>query len=222
MRRTPVYIICSPRPQIGKTLVARLLCEFLILHRGSVIAFDINLGEPSLVDFQPRITETAAIDDTFGQMELMDRLIVNDGTAKVIDLGFHAFDGFFRLVAEIGFIKETQRRGVEPIILFVADTDRVSVRAFSEIRTLCPATAIIPVENEHILRGDLPAAFRGVRRMRMPALQPFLKSYTSRLNFSFTEFLRAPQNKSSELYDWIRDSYMQFRELETNLDAHRS
>ena len=222
MRRTPVYIICSPRPQVGKTLVARLLCEFLILHRGSVIAFDINLNEPSLVDFQPRITETAAIDDTFGQMELMDRLIVNDGTAKIIDLGFHAFDGFFKLVGEIGFIKETQRRGVEPVILFVADTDRVSVRAFTELRTLYPMTAIIPVENEHILRGDLAAVFRSVRRMRLPALQPFLKSYTGRLNFSFTEFLRAPQNKSSELYDWIRDSYMQFRELETNLDAHRS
>jgi len=25
-------------------------------------------------------------------MSLMDRLIVNDGIAKVIDLGFHAFD----------------------------------------------------------------------------------------------------------------------------------
>ena len=222
MRRTPAYIICSPRPQVGKTLVARLLCEFLILHRGSVSAFDINLNEPSLVDFHPRITETAAIDDTFGQMELMDRLVINDGTAKVIDLGFHAFDGFFKLVGEIGFIKETQRRGVEPIILFVADTDRVSVRAFSELRKLNPTTAIITVENEHILRGDLPATFRSVRRMRIPALQPFLKSYTSRLNFSFTEFLRAPQNKSSELYDWIGDNYMQFRELETNLDAHRS
>lgn len=221
MRRTPVYIICSPRPQVGKTLVARLLCEFLVAHRGIVSAFDVNINEPSLIDFHPRITETASIDDTFGQMELMDRLIHNDGLAKVIDLGFHAYDPFFRMCAEIGFVKEAERRGVDPVILFVADIDRTSVRAFDELRALYPLTATIPVENEYVLRGELPATFRSVRRMRIAALQPFLKSYIGRQSFSFTEFLRSPQNKSSELYDWIRDSYMQFHELETNLDAHR-
>lgn len=221
MRRTPVYIICSPRPQVGKTLVARLLCEFLVAHRGIVSAFDVNISEPSLIDFHPRITETASIDDTFGQMELMDRLIHNDGLAKVIDLGFHAYDPFFRMCAEIGFVKEAERRGVDPVILFVADIDRTSVRAFDELRALYPLTATIPIENEYVLRGELPATFRSVRRMRIAALQPFLKSYIGRQSFSFTEFLRSPQNKSSELYDWIRDSYMQLRELETNLDAHR-
>src|SRR6202008_2299805 len=59
MRRTPVYIICSPRPLVGKTLIARLLSEFLALQRGAVIAFDINLKEPSLLDYLPKLTETA-------------------------------------------------------------------------------------------------------------------------------------------------------------------
>src|SRR5437764_14952822 len=119
MRRTPVYIICSPRPLVGKTLLARLLCEFLTLQRGSVIAFDVNLKEPSLLDYLPKLTETAEIDDTFGKMQLMDRLILNDGVAKVIDLGFHAFDEFFKMCDEIGFIKEAARRGVAPLVLFV-------------------------------------------------------------------------------------------------------
>ena len=51
MRQTPVYIICSPRPLVGKTLLARLLCEFLLLKNGTVTAFDVNLKEPSLLDF---------------------------------------------------------------------------------------------------------------------------------------------------------------------------
>ena len=79
MSRTPVYIVCSPRPQVGKTLVARLLSEFLRLQRGDVVAFDVNLKEPSLLDYLPRLTETAEVDDTFGKMALMDRLIVDDG-----------------------------------------------------------------------------------------------------------------------------------------------
>jgi hypothetical protein len=43
MHRTAVYIICSPRPLVGKTLIARLLTEYLLLKHGAVAAFDINL-----------------------------------------------------------------------------------------------------------------------------------------------------------------------------------
>src|SRR5882672_2607618 len=120
MRQTPVYIICSPRPLVGRTLIARLLSEFQLLKNGAVLAFDINLKEPSLLEYLPDITETAEIDDTFGKMALMDRLIINDGVPKVIDLGFHAFDEFFKMSEEIGFMKEAARRGISPIILFIA------------------------------------------------------------------------------------------------------
>ncbi len=48
MNPTPVYIICSPRPLVGKTLLARLLSEFLLLKDGTVSAFDINLKDGHL------------------------------------------------------------------------------------------------------------------------------------------------------------------------------
>ena len=54
MPTTAVYIICSPRPLVGKTLIARLLSEFLLLKNGDVAAFDINLKEPSLLDYPAR------------------------------------------------------------------------------------------------------------------------------------------------------------------------
>jgi Mrp family chromosome partitioning ATPase len=112
MPTTPVYIICSPRPQVGKTLIARLLCEFQLLKNGDVVAFDINLKEPSLLEYLPSTTEIADIMDTSGKMRLMDRVIADDGIAKVIDLGFHAFDEFFKMSDEIGFMKEAVRRNV--------------------------------------------------------------------------------------------------------------
>ena len=158
MSPTPVYIICSPRPLVGKTLLARLLSEFLLLKNGTVASFDINLKEPSLLEYLPRITETADVIDTYGKMQLMDRLIVNDGIAKVIDLGFHAFDEFFKMTNEIGFLKEAARRSVAPIILFVADTDRVSARAYPTLREQIPLKALITIDNEHVVRGELPEA----------------------------------------------------------------
>src|SRR5580658_1582714 len=138
MSTTPVYIICSPRPLVGKTLIARQLSEFLLLKNGAVAAFDINLKEPSLLEYLPAITETAEVDDTFGKMSLMDRLIINDGIAKVIDLGFHAFDEFFEMTEEIGFMKEAARRGIAPIVMFIGDTDRVSARGYPILRRQVP------------------------------------------------------------------------------------
>jgi hypothetical protein len=217
MRRTPVYIICSPRPIVGKTLLARLLSEFLLLQRGGVTAFDINLKEPSLLDYLPKLTETAEVDDTFGKMALMDRLIVNDDVAKVIDLGYHAFDEFFRMTAEIGFMKEAARRGVAPIVLFVADTDRASARGYAMLQEQIPRAALITVDNEHILRGELPDAFRQNRVLEIGALPSFLKTYIDRLTFSFTGYLRAEKDSSTELHQWIRKNYFSFREIELRL-----
>lgn len=217
MPRTPVYIICSTRPQVGKTLVARLLTEFLRLQRGSVAAFDISLREPSLLDYQPKLTETAEIDDTFGKMALMDRLIIADEVAKVIDLGYHAFDEFFKMTSEIGFAKEASRRGVAPIVLFIADTDRASLRAYATLQQQFSRNALYVIDNEHVLRGEIPPALTQGRMLRLKALPSFLKTYIDRLSFSFTGYLRSEKDSSTELHQWIRDAYFSFREIELGL-----
>jgi hypothetical protein len=222
MRTTPVYIICSPRPLVGKTLTARLLSEFLLLKNGTVNAFDINLKEPSLLDYLPAVTETAEVDNTFGKMQLMDRLIVNDTVAKVIDLGFHAFDEFFTMSEEIGFMKEAARRGVSPVILFVADTDRASARGYAMLEQQIPKTALITVDNEFVVRGELPPVMAHGRVVRIAALPVFLKTYIDRLKFSFTTYLRNEKDSSTELHQWIRKNYFTFRELELSLILQRS
>ena len=222
MPATPVYIICSPRPQVGKTLVARLLSEFLLLKNGRVTTFDINLKEPSLLDFLPDLTETADVIDTYGKMQLMDRVIVDDGLSKVIDLGFHAFDEFFKMSDEIGFMKEAARRNVAPIILFVADVDRTSDRSHQMLREQIPATNLIVLDNEFVVRGELPTAMERGRILRMSALPTFLKTYIDRLTFSFTGYLRQEKDSSTELHQWIRRNYFMFRELELNLILQKS
>lgn len=222
MRPTPVYIICSPRPLVGKTMVARLLSEFLLLKNGKVTAFDVNLKEPSLLEYLPEITETAEVDDTFGKMALMDRVIINDGVAKVIDLGFHVFDEFFEMTEEIGFVKEALRRGITPVVLFVGDTDRVSARSFPALQRQIPRSSLVTVDNEYIVRGELPEAFATGKLLRIGALPTFLKTYIDRLSFSFTDYLRHEKDTSTELHQWIRRNYFSFRELELSLILQQS
>jgi hypothetical protein len=222
MNHTPVYIICSPRPLVGKTLIARLLSEFLLLKNGTVTSFDINLKEPSLLEYLPKITETAEVDNTFGKMQLMDRLIVDDGIAKVIDLGFHVFDEFFKMSDEIGFLKEAARRKVAPMILFMADTDRVSARGHEVLRAQIPPANLVTIDNEHVVRGELPEAMSHGRLLRIAALPSFLKTYIDRLNFSFTDYLRNEKDSSTELHQWVRRNYLSFRELELSLILQKS
>jgi len=222
MPNTPVFIICSPRPLVGKTLTARLLSEFLLLKNGAVASFDINLKEPSLLEYLPDITETADVIDTYGKMQLMDRIIVNDGTAKVIDLGFHAFDEFFKMTEEIGFMKEAARRGVAPVVLFVADTDRASAQGYAMLQQQIPPTGLVTVDNEFVVRGELPPAMARGRVVGIAALPVFLKTYISRLGFSFTDYIRNEKDSSTELHQWIRRNYLSFRELELSLILQRS
>ena len=222
MPATPVYIICSPRPQVGKTLLARMMTEFFFLKNGDVVAFDVNLKEPSLLDYLPKVTETADVGDTYGKMQLMDRVILNDGVAKVIDLGFHAFDEFFCMTEQIGFLKEAARRQVSPSILFVADTDRVSARAYDSLRRQIPRANLIVVDNEYVIRGELPPAMSATRVFRLSALPVFLKTYIDRIGFSFTAYLRQENDASTELHQWIRRNYLSFRELELSALLLRS
>src|SRR3954454_15370303 len=221
MDHTPVYIVCSPRPLVGKTLMSRLLSEFLLLKNGAVNSFDINLREPSLLDFLPAITETADIDNTFGKMQLMDRLIVDDGVAKVIDLGFHAFDEFFKMCEEIGFMKEAARRGIAPQVAFVADTDRASARGYDMLRQQIFPNALLTIDNEFVVRGELPEAMGYGRVLSIAALPVFLKTYIDRLGFSFTTYLRNEKDSSTELHQWIRKNYFSFREIELSLAPQR-
>ncbi|TAK49896.1 MAG: hypothetical protein EPO23_01350 [Xanthobacteraceae bacterium] len=221
MPRTPVFIICSPRPQVGKTLLARLLCEFQLAQHGAVAAFDLNLNEPSLLDFLPNLTQSADIGDTPGQIALMDRIIANDGVPKVIDIGYPAFESFFRMTEEIGFMKEAMRRGIKPIILFLADRDRASARAFARLRRDFPQTATVAVNNQHVLHGEALDAFARERSLTLRLLPGFLRSIIDRPGFSFGNYLRGPNDPSAELHQWIRGNFLGFRELELNLILHR-
>ncbi len=222
MSRTPVYIVCSPRPFVGKTLLSRLLMEFLLLQRFGALGFDINLKEPSLIDFLPTITETADVMDTHGKMHLMDQLVLNDSIAKVVDLGFHAFDEFFKMIEEIGFMKEANRRGVDPVIMFIADSDRTSGAIFAKLKRTFSTYPVVPVDNEHILHGEPPASYEGLKTLKIRALPPFLKTYIERQSFSFTDFLRQDNDASSELHQWIRANYLNFREIELDLTPYRA
>ena len=85
-----------------------------------------------------------------------------------------------------------------------------------------PPTALVTIDNEYVVRGELPPALARGRVLHIAALPVFLKTYIDRLTFSFTDYLRNEKDSSTELHQWIRRNYFSFRELELSLILQRS
>jgi hypothetical protein len=216
-RRTPVYVVCSPRARVGKTLMARLLCEYF----GAVAAFDLNSNEPALVDYLPGMTAFADIGSTRGQMALFDRLVVGDEVPKVVDLSATLFDHFFHLLDEIEVAEEARRQSVDPVICFMVDQDRSSARAYATLQGRFPHVAIVPVYNEGIgniypERGDFPPV-GGAGELRLAAIPPVIRGVVDKPGFSFNAFCSKPVDRPTPLHGWVRQAFVEIRELELRL-----
>lgn len=221
-RQKVLYIVCSPRQRVGKTLVARALTEFILADGRSAIAFDVNPNNTALYGFLPRYTARADIETTRGQMALFDELIAEDEVAKVIDLGDQAFDRFFALLRQIGLAEEARRRGIDVVTLFIGDPDPRSAKSYAQTYGAFPQIALVPVHNEFIANmqeymGNFPSSVPGERPVRFPVLSPFLKSVVDRPGFSFDDYLERHTGSRTELHEWIERVFVELRELELRL-----
>jgi len=226
-RPTHVYIIASPRPRSGKTLLARALTEFFRTDGRPVGAFDLDTMDAALASFLPEFTVRADIADTRGQVALFDELIIDNEKPKVVDVSAHAYETFFNVMEQIGFALEAPRQSVDPIILFCANAEPQSAKAFAQLHSRFPGATLVPVYNDGVVRGfnlrnDFPATSETALPLRIPAMSPSLRAIVDVKPFSFADFRRqAPAGISellaTELASWIRRVYLQIREMELRL-----
>jgi hypothetical protein len=220
-QQAPLYIVASPRPRVGKTLIARLLIEFFRTDGRAVVGYDLDPREPIFAGYFPDLVATVDIADTRGQMALFDRLIANNGAATVIDLGYGPFETFFAVLAEIGFVTEARRRGIEPVVLFVTDNSPATVRAYAQVRGQLPTIAFVPVHNEQISvmyeKADFPPSRAEYNLIRIPRLSPIVRGVVDRPSFSVAPYMTAGLGGPTEVHSWVATIFSEFRELELRL-----
>jgi hypothetical protein len=221
-RRTPIFIVTSSRPRVGKTLIARALVEYFCVQTRLVQAFDVNPDEFTLLDTLPAHTAAASIHDTRGEMALFDQLVVADDIPKVVDLGHSQFERFFAIMQQINFAAEAHRRGVIPIVLFVADPDERARQGYTMLKDRFEDLAIVPVLNEAgpriaQFRETFPPTRRGGAPLGIPALTAVVRSVVDRPQFSFIAYVMKTTDTTTELYGWISKVLLSFRELEERI-----
>lgn len=218
-RPTPIFIVTSPRPRVGKTLIARALIEYFCLQQRPVAGFDVNPDDFALLDYLPAYAAAASIRDTRGEMALFDQLIVSDDVPKVVDLSHTMFERFFAVMQEVDFATEARRRSVMPMTLFLADPDERSRLGYAMLSARFPDLALVPLLNEAVprvsrCRDNFPPTRRGGEPATIPALSPVLRSVIDRPGFSFLAYAGKTTDRTTELYTWMRSVFVVFRELE--------
>jgi hypothetical protein len=216
--RSFITVIASPRPRVGKTLVARLLADFHLHNGRAITAFDINGDDNALSEFMPRYSAPAGVTDIHGQMALFDRMVADDSSYKVVDLGPAAFKTFFDVARQTDLAAEMRRRGLAMVVLFIVTPDATSVEAYAELRRNLPQAAIVPVHNEILgvaQHRDKFAAPGSPMPIQIATLAPGLRKVIDRKPFSFADTpADVPLEMHTELQRWLRKIYVEFRQME--------
>src|SRR5215468_9100685 len=146
----PIYVVCSPRRRVGKTLVSRLLAEYHLAEGRRVACIDLADESPRLHDFLPKLTTIADISDTRGQMALFDGLFVDQDTPKIVDVSNRVFKDFFGVVQKIGLFDEARERDIETLMLFMVDQHPASAQAYEILSRGYPTGRLLLVHTNEV------------------------------------------------------------------------
>ncbi len=219
-RRQPIFVVCSPRPRVGCTLIARLLVEYLVNDGRRPLAFDVSPDDRALARHLPLQAVPASLADTRGEVALFDRLILNDGAPKVIDLAADQYDRFFTVTGRIGFAGEAKLRAIDMVVLFVTLAgDRKCEDAYRRLFMRRGAFTIVPVVNAANERpGDrdpvLPDG--SLPPLRIARLPPAPAGLVDGPGFSFANALQRPGEQPA-IHEWVERTFLAFRDLELRL-----
>jgi hypothetical protein len=220
-QQTQLYIVASRHPRVGKTLLTRLLIEFLRISGRPLVGYDLDPREPTLAGCFPSLVWPLDIADTRGQMALFDRILADHWRTTVIDLGQGLFDQFFKVMTEIGFEDEARQKLIQPIVLFIADAAPFTAQTYTELRGRLAQTIFVPVHNEAALfmmiAQDFPPSSPKYQTLHIPRLSPIVRGVIDRPGFSFSAYMSQQPGGPTEVHSWIGQIFAEFRELELQL-----
>ncbi len=119
MAEAALYVVTSDEARNGKTLVARLLTDYLILAQRNPVLFDAGWPQQGLKDRWPERTFPIDFQKVQGQMDLFDRILNMPLRTGVIDLSWRDLATFMTLAEDIRFREEARSRGYRLVLLYV-------------------------------------------------------------------------------------------------------
>ncbi len=181
-----IYIIASDQHRNGKTLLARLLVDYLMLDGRDPFVIDTDAPDGPLRSFFPGRTALADFAAIKGQMKLFDTLLAAPGRDYVIDLPARHTENFFAAERDLSFFLECKKLGFRIFLFFVVDQSIISLKAARLLQHYPGVDLFVPVRNQ-LVRS---AWDEDDGSLTLPFLPAPVASAISNKRFSFRNFVQ--------------------------------
>ena len=145
-----IHIVASDATRNGKTLLARLLTDYLLLDHRDPFLIDTDAPEGPLRHFFPGRTVLADFSKIAGRMKVFDTILGSPGRDYVVDLPQRHMLPFFTATKELNFWAEARAAGFRVFVYFVVDRVGTSLRAAKDLEPQVGADLFVAVRNDHV------------------------------------------------------------------------
>jgi len=191
--RPTLHIIASDANRNGKTLLARLVADYLLLDKRDPFLFDTDAPEGPLRQSFPGRTTLADFETIPGQMKVFDTILASPGRDYVVDLPQRHLQPFFTAASDLNFWDAAKTAGFRIFVFFIVDRTAASLRAAQEIAEAAPADLFIAVRNDHV-GSSWPAR---AASLHLSALPRHISVAISDKRFSLSQFVLGDEQNLS-------------------------
>ena len=186
-----IHIVASDANRNGKTLLARLITDYLLLDKRDPFLIDTDAPEGPLRHFFPGRTVLADFEKMPGQMKLFDTILGAPGRDYVVDLPQRHMLPFFTATAELNFWEEARAHGFRIFVYFIVDRAASSLKAAREIEQLAAPDLFIAVRNDQV-GSSWPSSQPSLHLSTLPQA---LSVAISDKRFSLSQFVLGDQQQ---------------------------
>jgi hypothetical protein len=219
-----IYIISSDRHRNGKTLLARVLVDYLLLDGRDPFVIDANVPEGPLRAAFPGRTALVDFEQVQGQMTLFDTILGSLGRDYVIDIPAPQSEHFFATLKELNFPQEAERVGFQLVVLFIVDKDFASLNAADDVRAAIEPNLLVSVRNAYV--GSVLGSAQPGLTIDMPILEREIVAIIEDRRFSLREFVlgdesRMPAGAATKLKIFLLAVMSAFGDIEPAISLRR-
>ncbi len=195
MAITPtIYIVASDQHRNGKTLLARIIADYLLLDGHDPFLIDTDAPEGPLRAFFPGRTALADFAAITGQMKLFDTILGSPGRDYVVDLPVRHMESFFAAERDLSFFKECHVQGFRIFLFYMVDNSFTSQKSARSLQRYPGVDLFVPVRNI-MVRSAWPEEDGA---LTLPFLPAPVASAISNRRFSLRSFVQGDVQGLSE------------------------
>ena len=213
-----LFIVCSDHPHNGKTLLARVLVDYLLAEEHDPFCFDLAFPEGGLRAYFPGRTALVDFASPQGREKVFGTLLARAGRDYVIDVPAQHLAEFCEAAAAISLSEKAQGRGFRIVVLYIVGPEEKSLRTAMAVDDILQPDILVPVANR-LFGSALPEGVPGPV-LRMEALDTEVRAIVANRRFSLRLFMlgedgdMAPRHKVA-LNRFLLGLLTGFRSLES-------